>query len=116
MGARATQQGKTGQVKMSELAQEAVRALAVLDTDRLEELAATCRHLGDPSCPTHLSAHDGDLAALQQEVRTAAPDLKTLNRVLEATRANAAVIRRLAEMRAEQPEYTPGACESLSGN
>jgi len=70
---------------------EASRALALLDTARLEELAASCRALsGRASLP---------------EAKDAASDMAVLSRVLEATRANLEVMRRLSAMRAGRMEY-----------
>jgi hypothetical protein len=72
------------------LAREAVITLARMDADRLEELVRSCRGL-DP---------DPSLAAM--ELRR---ELVVLARVLEATRSNAIVLRRLGEFRDPDLEY-----------
>jgi hypothetical protein len=71
---------------------EASQALALLDSARLEELAVSCRALnGQASLP---------------EVKDTASDMAVLGRVLEATRANLEVMRRLSAMRAGRMEYS----------
>lgn len=91
-------------IAMPELKQvlaEASRSLALLDADRLEELAASCqrfnRELQDTTRPQQ--------RRLQQHAREASADLAVLARVLEATRANLSVMHRLQELRHGSLEY-----------
>jgi aminopeptidase N len=77
------------------LVAEASRALARLDAERLEELALSCRALN-----RELAAGDG---AVREEVaRQAAQargEMEVFERVLDATRANLAVLNRARERR-----------------
>lgn len=77
---------------------EVSEALTRLDADRLEELARWCDSLiGD------LPPESGD--ELTRQSREAARDMMILARVLDATRANVAVMKRLRELRAGDLEY-----------
>jgi hypothetical protein len=84
-----------------DIAIEAVNALARMDAERLEELARRCRAL-DPGPERATSA------ALANQKR----ELAVLARVLEATRSNASVIRRLRASGSQDIEYR---CEREDG-
>jgi hypothetical protein len=87
--------------QLKELVEEASRALARLDADRLEELALSCQALnrGLPSLD-----RAGRLELARQS-RTADGDMATFARVLDATRANLNVMNRLRELRSGRLEY-----------
>lgn len=89
--------------ELKELVLEASRGLAQLDAERLEELALSCRAL---NCGL-TGADVAERAKLAREAREAAGDLAVFARVLEATRANLHVLKRLREMRVGRPEYGP---------
>ncbi len=90
--------------ELKQLVSEASRALACLDADRLEELARSCQAL------------NRDLPVMQREERIAlarqageaAGDMAVLGRVLEATRANLDVMKRLRELQMGRLEYGRG--------
>jgi hypothetical protein len=88
------------------LVEEASRALARLDAERLEELARTCAAL-----QRDLRIADAiERAEFAREARHAAGDMAVFGRVLEATRSNLEVMRRLRDLRQGAIEYTlPGA-------
>ena len=84
--------------ELKALVAEAVRSLSKLDANRLEELALSCQEL------------NRDLAqatqqAMSYEARAAKPDMAALAQVLKATGANAAVMKRLRELRTNRMEY-----------
>ena len=74
---------------LQQIVTEASRALALLDADRLEELARAC---------AALTRDHFDPADLGREARGCAGDMAVLARVLEATRANLAVMDRLRDL------------------
>lgn len=82
--------------ELKQLVAEASRALATLDADRLEELALSCQALNRDLLP--IKAEDRSLLASQ--AHDAAGDMAVFGRVLDATRANIKVLRRLRELRA----------------
>jgi hypothetical protein len=86
-------------LEIREVVAEASRALAQLDADRLEELALACealnRQRGSLDSGSDSRRYDG---ALVRQAREAAGDMKAFARVLEATRANLTVIRRLRQL------------------
>jgi plasmid stability protein len=94
-------------LKLKELVVEASRALALLDADRLEELALSCQALNrdleyrslEPEGRTAMRA------ALAVQAREAAGEMAVFGRVLEVTRANLDVMNRLRELRSGQLEY-----------
>lgn len=92
--------------QMKEFVREASRALATLDGERLEELALSCQALNRDGL--RLGVFD----AKQQgpDVEEVREDMIVLERVLEATRANIEVMRRLREIRGGKPEYGPAGC------
>jgi hypothetical protein len=98
-----TRQG-TGHInpELRELVAEASCALARLDAGRLEELALSCEALNRGLGP--MSA--GEKAQLARQAREAASDMAVFGRVLEATRANLNVMRKLRELRTDRLEYS----------
>jgi hypothetical protein len=91
--------------ELKELVAEASRALARLDAERLVELALSCEAL-NRDLP---SADSERRQQLERQSREAVHEMGIFARVLEATRANLAVMSRLREMCGARPEYT---CES----
>jgi aminopeptidase N len=87
--------------KLKDLVVEASRSLALLDADRLEELALSCQALNRRLAPRDAEAR----AALVLEASEAAGEMAVFARVLEATRANLQVMRRLRQLRAGCLEY-----------
>lgn len=87
--------------KLKNLVAEASRSLALLDADRLEELALSCEALNRRLAPTDAEAR----AALALEANEAGGDMAVFARVLEATRANLQVMRRLWQLRTGCLEY-----------
>jgi len=86
---------------LKELVREASRALALLDADRLEELALSCQALNrELAAPVVL---EGPVLAM--EAREAAGDMAVFARVLEVTRANLNVMKRLRESHRNRLEY-----------
>lgn len=88
--------------EMKEIVVEASRALARLDTARLEELAVSCRAL----TRTSISEDPCEREFLARQAREAGADMAVFARVLEATRTNLNVMKRLRELRARPLEYT----------
>lgn len=88
--------------ELRELVAEASRALALLDAERLEELALSCQAL-NRDLKTLNAAERRDLA---RQAREAAEDMAVYARVLDATRSNRNVMRRLLELRAVRLEYS----------
>jgi hypothetical protein len=100
---------RNGHPELKELVGEASRALALLDADRLEELAISCLELSRDL------AH-GDLrvrAALALEAKDARGEMAVFAKVLEATQANLNVMIRLREFGAEQLEYGAGRLKTV---
>lgn len=87
--------------KLRDLMVEASRSLALLDADRLEELALSCQALNRRIEPLDAERH----AALALEAGEAAGDMAVFARVLEATRANLQVMHRLRQLRGGYLEY-----------
>lgn len=89
--------------ELKQIVQEASRALACLNADRLEELAAACQALNrDLESISSSSASRADLA---RQVREATGDMAVFSRVLEVTRSNVSVMHRLRELREGRLEY-----------
>jgi hypothetical protein len=85
------------------LVAEASRALALLDVQRLEQLVGYCEAL---NLRLQAEGLDSELRVkLAREARAAAGEMDLFARVLEATRANLAVMNRLRELRLGQIEY-----------
>jgi len=82
--------------ELKALVAEASRALAVLDADRLEELAQVCLQLNRP-----LANRPG----IARQAREMAGEMAVLARVLEATRSNLEVMRRLRDLREGRVGY-----------
>ncbi len=96
---------------LKELVLEASRALTLLDAPRLEELAVSCEALN-----RNLDAMGADeKRELARQAREAQADISVLKRVLEATRANRNVMRRLREMRERRLEYDERLIRSGAG-
>jgi ABC-type transporter Mla subunit MlaD len=95
--------------ELKQLVAEASRALATLDADRLEELALCCQAFNRELMPTETA--DAPAVALARrrvarQARDAAADMAVFARVLDATRANLKVLRRLRDLRAGRFEYS----------
>jgi hypothetical protein len=90
--------------ELRQLVRQASQALTELDADQLEELALCCQVLNRAL----LSAGEGDRAPLTRQSREAQRDMAVFARVLEASRDNFKVMRRLFEMRAGWLEYGTG--------
>ena len=82
---------------------EASRALTRLDAERLEELALTCQALNrDLDFADIVSRND-----LARQARDAQRDLAVFGRVIDATRANLAVVNRIRALRTGRlPAYS----------
>jgi len=98
--------GATG-FDVKQIIQEACRSLALLDADRLEELALSCQALN--RCPIREGFRAQ--ARVGSEVRW---DLAVLGRVLEATRANIGVMRQSYRSRESRLEYSPREGSAMS--
>lgn len=83
--------------ELKQLVAEASRSLARLDADRLQELALSCQALNRNRTPA-----DGELT---RQARDASAEMAVFARVLEATRANLQVMRRLRQVRTGCLEY-----------
>lgn len=99
--------------ELRELVVEASLALARLDAERLEELALSCQALNcDPAVVSHERR-----AGLLRQARDASPEMAVFERVVDATRGNLEVMKRVRNRRADQLEYNrpfaagPGMCE-----
>ncbi len=79
----------------------ATRALALLDADRLEELARSCHKLNS-DLPKQSRSMRANFA---RRSAAASGELAALAHVLEATRANLNVMRRLRDLREGNLEY-----------
>ena len=88
---------------LKDVVAEASLALARLDADRLEELAASCQLLNREL----QTASGAERERLRREAQAAAGEMAIYGRVLEATRANLNVIERLRELGAGSLEYGP---------
>lgn len=94
------------------LVQEAARALARLDADRLEELATICAAL-----ERDLRIADAvERAEFARQARQAAGDMAVFGRVLDATRSNLEVMRRLRDLRQGAIEYAPPGTRAENGH
>ncbi len=102
-------QPDTGRPGLRELVVEASRALARLDTGRLEELALCCQAL------TRTPRNAEERQSWARQAREAAADMAIFARVLEATRGNLKVMNRLREMRAGRLEYSEGQTRAWTG-
>jgi hypothetical protein len=82
--------------ELKQMVAEASRALALLDADRLEELARACQALNRG----HLESAD-----LARQAREAAGEMAIFARVLDATRSNLTVMNRLRELHQGRIDY-----------
>lgn len=96
---------------LRDIVAEASCALALLDVDRLEDLALACRRL-NRNLASSTPEEDIDLA---RQAREASGDMAVFARVLEATRANLAVMHRLRDLREGRLDYGRMP-ESIYGN
>jgi hypothetical protein len=87
--------------ELKQLVAEASRALALLDTGRLEELALSCQALNQDLAASGTE----DLTRLAPQAREAAADMAAFARVLDVTRDNLHVMHRLRELRMGRLEY-----------
>jgi hypothetical protein len=90
--------------ELKEIVVEASRALAHLDADRIEELAASCQALNRDLPAMESSGR----AELIRQATEANQEMATFARVLEATRANLRVLHRLREIRMGHSGYGDG--------
>jgi len=82
--------------ELKQVVREASQALALLDANRLEELACACRALRcDPA----------GRFELRRQAREAAREMAVFARVLDATRANLQVMNRLRDLREGRISY-----------
>jgi len=89
------------QIKLRNTIAEASLSLALLDADRLEELAFECRKLNNDA-RLMPSVERADLA---RQALQASKEMAVFARVIEATRANLNVMRRLRDLRQGGCEY-----------
>jgi hypothetical protein len=99
------QQGMESGVRpaLKALVAEATQALALLDAERLEELARSCEALNRELA----EAGPKERAAMARDAADAAKGMAVFSRVMDVTRSNGRVLRRLIELRAGQTEYSP---------
>ncbi len=97
-------EGQTERPELKEIVLEASRALAHLDADRLEELAASCRRLNRAQ-----AMGPAEQMTMVREVQASMREMEVFGHVLQATRANLQVLHRLRELRAGRVEYLPPA-------
>ena len=90
-----------GGYRLKRLVREASDSLARLDATRLEELAACCEALNRAPGPEDPAGR----GLLEVEMRGALGEMLVLARVLEATRSNLKVMRRLRDLRQERMGY-----------
>ncbi len=88
--------------ELKALVAEASRALARLDTGRLEELALSCQSLNRAL----VVGNKEERKLLAEQAREAMADMAVFARVLDATRANLKVMNRLRELRMGRLEYS----------
>jgi hypothetical protein len=89
--------------ELKQMVAEASRALALLDAERLEELARACCALNRPRL---------DHLEVSRQAREAASGLAVFARVLDATRANLTVMNRLRALHHYGMFYDPSAVQS----
>lgn len=89
------------QSDLKDLVVEASRALAQLDAARLEELALSCQALNRDLAASGAE----DRVQFARQARETAGDMAIFARVLDVTRENLNVIRRLQDLRAGRLEY-----------
>ena len=87
--------------ELKELVGEACHALARLDTRRLEELELCCQALNRAMMPPNPAL----MANRARQARDAAGEMAVFARIIDATRANLNVMKRLRELRTRHLEY-----------
>lgn len=87
--------------KLKVLVAEAARSLAKLDVERLEELSLSCQALNRDVIESNRYPDAVEVSEAKQE-------MAQLSEMLELTRANAAILSRLRELRAGRVEYSVG--------
>jgi hypothetical protein len=87
---------------LKQIVSEASRALALLDAERLEELARACQALNRDQL---------ERAEAARQARDAAGEMAVFARVLDATRTNMTVVNRLHASRQGAMFYEPAASE-----
>jgi len=95
--------GQLAHPELRAIVLQASRALARLDAERLEELALSCQALNrDLEIAGVIDRRD-----LARQARDAQQDLAVFARMLEATRANLSVVKRIRALRAGRlPAYS----------
>ena len=88
---------QVAQSELKTMVAEAVRSLAKLDADRLEELALSCQALNCDLTSSTRRVH---------EAHEATRDMAALAQLLKATSANATVMKRLRELHTRRMEYS----------
>ncbi len=88
--------------KLLQIAREAYQALALLDAVRLEELALACQKLNRDLASLHASQYED----LTRQAHAASAEMAIFARILDATRANLEVMRRLRALREGGFEYS----------
>lgn len=97
----ATRTERENEPKLKRVLAEATRALAQLDAARLEEMARSCEALVLDG-----RIDEGELRdRVELESRDAAREMAMFLRVLEATKANLSVVRRLREVPTAPLQY-----------
>jgi hypothetical protein len=97
--------------ELKEIVVEASLALARLDAGRLEEMAVSCQALNRDLAPLN----EEMCAELARQAHDAAGEITVLGRILEATRANLNVMKRLGEQREGRLEYGGRTSSRLTG-
>jgi hypothetical protein len=90
---------------LKEMVVEASRALALLDANRLEELALSCKALNRDFAASSGRADAFERARLKAQAQEAKKEMAVFARVLEASRANLTVLNRLRDLQLGQLEY-----------
>ena len=91
--------------ELKELVIAASSALANLDVNRLEELALSCEALNRDMETFSPGFSPDERRELADQATRATADMAVFARVLDATRSNLKVMRRLGQLRAERLEY-----------
>ena len=89
--------------ELKQIVAEASEALAHLDAERLEEMALSCEALNRGLTGANLD----EWRKLASESLAAEQEMAKLSRILEATRSNLEVLRRLRESRLGEFDYSP---------
>jgi Iap family predicted aminopeptidase len=100
---------------LKEMVVEASRALALLDADRLEELALSCQALNRDLARTSRQAVAFEQTRLAAQAHEAKKEMAVFARVLDVSRANLTVLNRLRNMQTEHLEYREGQVRGWAG-